>query len=90
MKFYISRTSDGNFNEKTPPLPGLEGETLNYIQKIYGGTEEPRTRTIWPIEIESLESLMNFVKKEGDIVISMNDGVYSFGPRIIIYDDYLG
>lgn len=88
MKFYISRTSDGNFNEETPPIPGIVGESLKYIQEFYGGKEE-MTRTVWPIEIQDIAALMALVKEEGPVVIQMGDSVFNFGPRIIIYDDYM-
>ena len=89
MKFYISRTSDGNFNEETPPIDVAKGEKVSYIAKFYDGTSREVNRTAWPIEIKDLDALMDLVRKEGKIVIDIQDCIYKFGPRIIIYDDYL-
>lgn len=89
MKFYISRCSDGVFNEETPPIDGVKGETLPYVQEFYDGTSAQRTRIVWPIEVPNLEVLMLLLKNEGNLVIKQKDDVYPFGPIIIIYDDYL-
>lgn len=89
MKFYVSRTSDGNYTEEKKPTDNCTPEEYSYVQAIYDGSKESRNRTVWAIEISSLEVLMDLMEKEGDLVLRARDACYGHGPRIIIYDDYL-
>lgn len=38
-----------------------------------------------PLKVESFDDLLNFVKKEGDIILSESHGEF----EILIYDNYI-
>ena len=76
MKFIISRASQWR-NEQ----PCEEAKEEEFV---YGDIILKR----WVIEINSLDEIMNFKSKYGDIVIrdsGFDDGI----QEIVIYDDYL-
>ena len=76
MKFMISRASQ--WAERQPCEEAKEEEF------VYGAIILKR----WVIEINSLDEIMNFKSKYGDIVIrdsGFDDGI----QEIVIYDDYL-
>ena len=73
MKFIISRASD-SYNGKDKQIEGTE-------KAEYDGTEA------WSINIDSLEQLIDLVKKEGPIIINevpVVDKNYKY--EITIYD----
>ena len=43
---------------------------------------------VWMVEIETIEELMNFQQKYGDIIIG-NSIIYKGYADILIYDDYI-
>ena len=73
MKFIVSRTSTG----RKPCKEAKKAEKSD-------GFDYPN---IWTIEIDTLEELINFVKKYGTIIID-DSGEKSVPFEIEIYDDY--
>ena len=75
VKFLVSRTSD--CSGESPPCSGA----------VFYGGEWP---THWTIELSDLESLMQFIRDNGRVVID-TDPVFPVAeglPEIEIYDDY--
>lgn len=79
MKFCVTRTSEG-FDEEKRPCDESEKVVIpkkgNYLE-----------HTEWVVEINTIEELMAFCKKYGDIIISEQSCEMKFN-EIEIYDDY--
>ena len=82
MKFIIDRAS--NWGEK--PCEEATPETIVWINKF----GKKIKGDVFVVEISTLEELLNFIEKYGNIVMEKET---SFGfkrlPEIIIYDDYI-
>ncbi|MEN6296989.1 MAG: hypothetical protein ABFC92_03460 [Rectinema sp.] len=74
MKFLVKRTS---FWDNKKPCDEAKEEDV----KLWGESTEA-----WVIEISSLEELLDFVNKYGDLIISTGATEPTF--KIEIYDDY--
>ncbi len=90
MEFTVSRASCNRRGEDSVP-PCDDAYEVEYIPNdVYEGSISE-----WRVLIDSLESLMAFTSKYGDIIINYNDDVYMYGkrgtypPSIRIYDDYI-
>ena len=56
-------------------------------EEILIGSKSGLAVRVYRLEINSLDELMDFINKYGDIVIYK--GSSSESPKIVIYDDYL-
>lgn len=76
MKYIVRRASvRGNVK----PCEEAKQEHITYKD----GNEN-----VWMVEIETIEELMNFQQKYGDIIIGTSI-IYDGHPDILIYDDYI-
>lgn len=86
MKFRIGRASS-NFKDELP-VDGAKKESVDteiyFFAKKYGVS----TGEAYTIEINSMEDLVSFVKKEGEILLSFEEKC-SIGPEILIHDDFV-
>lgn len=74
MKFVVARASQCVTKEEEPPCEGA-----TFVPN--GKFERPQ----WTVEIESIEALIAFCKKHGDVVISEGEPL----PILLIYDSYI-
>lgn len=83
MKCIVMRSSQWAYHRDEPPC---EGATLGTFTKIEHGKEYPDTPA-WFIEINTLEELIAFADKYGDLVLTHH--AYNEKERLLeIYDDY--
>lgn len=80
MRFIITRTSRYIYSEENP----CDGATK---EKIFTDWKEPVEVTAWFKEINTLEELLAFIKKNGQIVIGKSYQNKKY-LEIEIYDDY--
>lgn len=80
MEFHIHRTSDYNYAKPV----GVDN-THKKMLTFYDGSPYKEGEFL---EINSLEELMNLIKKLGSEVIIKEHGTWPKGPEIEIYDDY--
>lgn len=86
MRYFIERASERWDNQCTDaPCEGAIAGS--WTIELEGGITE---KLKWVIDIDTLEELMEFIKREGEIVISpaqpKRGAIY---PHIVIYDGYL-
>ena len=77
MKFFVRRASQWNY--KIKPCEEAKQENVPY---------ENGEEKVWMVEIDTIEELMNFQSKYGDIIIR-DSTLYTEYHEILIYDDYI-
>ncbi len=84
MKFIVNRSSDyGSTDEQ--PCDGAIKEKIKFVSRAQISLRNSPFDDVWTIEIETLESLMNFIKRN-DSVIIYEPYAYEL-PTIEIYDE---
>lgn len=81
MKFEISRVSE--WHDKSPCEEAYSQEV-----EFFAYEGEPNPQTVWFIDINTLEELMAFCTKYGDLVLRPSTWRIADVPSLEIYDDY--
>jgi len=83
MKFIVQRSSDPGSDNS--PCDGAIKQKIKFASRAQIGPRIDEFGDAWTIEIESLESLMDFIKRN-DSVIIYEPYFYEL-PTIEIYDE---
>lgn len=85
MEFVVTRTSGGDFTK--PPCDRAIVKTMDFIDRRQ--RRFPLSKSVWVIEVSSLEDLLALAKAEGKLIIATGEYGFPEGVASIeIYDRY--
>jgi len=84
VKFIVERTSDYG-SSSAPPCDGATRQTVNFVRRAPISLRKEESEELWVIEVGNLESLMDFVKQNGNVIIS--EPYFYELPTLEIHDE---